>query len=309
MAKKVFNATAAVAALFAGKPGNMMTAGQAAAVDKAFPNNVWLTFANAAGTAEVNAIRVNDSNQVEFGSPAGFTAEMTAVQDTNGLNAIVIGATADAVNEITVTNAATGGIPLVEASGDDTNVSIGVIAKGTGAVVLGPVTSTGVKLAGDQPILDSSGLELIKFTKTSVAVNEITVKNNSTGAWPEIAASGETNVSLQLSGKGTGLVLVGDTGTATSTAAAATVSKQSGIVTSEALTTAAGASWDLVLTNTKIAATSKVFASVQNGTNSQGIPVVGAITPGSGSATIKVFNLHASQAFNGTIKVTFGIVG
>ncbi len=76
----------------------------------------------------------------------------------------------------------------------------------TGAtdVILGTTSVTGVRLFADQPINDSSGNELIKFVKTSTAVNEITITNNSTGANPRIDATGETNVGLDISTKGTG---------------------------------------------------------------------------------------------------------
>lgn len=96
-----------------------------------------------------------------------------------------------------------------------------------------------------------------------------------------------------------------DAGTATATAGAATLSKQAGVVTSEALTTAAGAAYTLTLTNTLIAATSIILVSIANGTNTQGVLTLGRVTPGSGSATITVWNTHASQALNGTIKVSF----
>jgi hypothetical protein len=96
-----------------------------------------------------------------------------------------------------------------------------------------------------------------------------------------------------------------DGGTATATTGAATLSKQSGVITSEALTTAAGAAYTLTLTNTLVAATSKVFVSFDNGTNSQGTLALGTVTPGSGQVVIVIRNAHASQALNGTIKISF----
>ncbi len=96
-------------------------------------------------------------------------------------------------------------------------------------------------------------------------------------------------------------------GTASASSSAATLSKRSGVITSEALTTAAGAAETLTITNTLVAATSIITCSVRNGTNTQGIPVVGVVTPGSGSFTVKVYNLHSSQALNGTVKVSFAI--
>lgn len=166
-----------------------------------------------------------------------------------------------------------------------------------------------VEIGNNPTLADSNGNEVIKTATTPSAVNEVTFTNAATGYDPQIAATGgDTNIDLQLTAKGTGMVAVGDTGTATAVAGAATVSKQRGVVTSEALTTAAAAAYTLTLTNTKIAAGDVVVASVQNGTNSQGIPVVGEVTPGAGSATIKVYNLHASQAFNGTIKISFVVL-
>ena len=99
-----------------------------------------------------------------------------------------------------------------------------------------------------------------------------------------------------------------DTGTKTGTAAAnaVTLSKKSGKITTEALTTAAGATYLCTLTNTKIAATSMLFVSVGDGTNTQGVPIVEAVNAGAGSATIEIQNNHASEAFNGTL--TFDVL-
>lgn len=101
--------------------------------------------------------------------------------------------------------------------------------------------------------------------------------------------------------------LRGDYSTATASAGAATLSKTAGLVTSEALTTAAAAAYTLTLTNTQVTTSSLVPVTVENGTNTQGIPVVGTVTPGSGSVVIKIYNLHASQALNGTLKIRFAI--
>ena len=60
-------------------------------------------------------------------------------------------------------------------------------------------------------IADSNGNELIKFTTTAGAKNEITITNAATGSDPTIAATGnDTNIDLQLSPKGSGNVLLGN---------------------------------------------------------------------------------------------------
>jgi hypothetical protein len=54
-------------------------------------------------------------------------------------------------------------------------------------------------------------LELIKFSETASAVNEITITNSATGNNPEISATGDdTNIGLSLATKGTGLIKFND---------------------------------------------------------------------------------------------------
>lgn len=94
-------------------------------------------------------------------------------------------------------------------------------------------------------------------------------------------------------------------GTATASAGAATLAKQAGKITTEALSTAAAATYTLTLTNTKIAATSFVFASVCYGTATQGTPQVVSITPSANTVVIIIKNIHATLAFDGTLKISF----
>lgn len=98
-------------------------------------------------------------------------------------------------------------------------------------------------------------------------------------------------------------------GTVTAASAAATLNAQAGVITSEALTTAQNAFYTLVLTNNKIAATSLVFATVEDGSNTQGTPMIGQVKPGAGTCTIEVINKHAtSEALNGTLKIRFFVI-
>ena len=101
-----------------------------------------------------------------------------------------------------------------------------------------------------------------------------------------------------------------NSGTATAAAGAATLANRFGKITTEALTTAQNAIYTLTITNTAIRATDLVMASVANGTNTQGTPVVTRVQPADGSLVILVSNLHASaQALNGTIVVSFAALG
>lgn len=98
-------------------------------------------------------------------------------------------------------------------------------------------------------------------------------------------------------------------GTGAATAGAATVNALQGKVTSESLTTAQNAIYTLTLTNDQIAAGDIVLASVANGTNTQGTPMIGRIQPAAGSVVIQVINKHASaEALNGTVVVSFVVL-
>ena len=97
--------------------------------------------------------------------------------------------------------------------------------------------------------------------------------------------------------------------TGTAVAGAATVNGTDAKITTEALTTAQNGVYTLTVTNPAVAAADIVLASVANGTNTQGSPVVTRVQPGAGSVVILVANLHASaQAFNGTLVVSFLVI-
>lgn len=99
-------------------------------------------------------------------------------------------------------------------------------------------------------------------------------------------------------------------GTATATAGAATLDNRFGKITTEALTTAQNANYTLTITNASIRASDLVFASVANGTNTQGTPIIVRVTPANGSLEIIVRNAHDSvQALNGTLVVSFAAFG
>jgi len=71
--------------------------------------------------------------------------------DTNGNELLKVTATASAVNELTLANAATGGVPVLSATGGDTNIGIGLTPKGTGGVVFpaGAVGTPAITTTGD----------------------------------------------------------------------------------------------------------------------------------------------------------------
>lgn len=76
------------------------------------------------------------------------------------------------------------------------------------------------------------------------------------------------------------------------------------IITTEALATAAGAMYTHTHFNGNIDGDSIVLPSIQNGSNSQGDPSLGTVTPGTGQVVITIVNRHATLPFNGTLIIS-----
>lgn len=109
------------------------------------------------------------------------------------------------VNYLSMGNAATGSQPIVSSVGTDTNIGLKLTTKGSGTLSL---NSTKVQLTQDEPIVDSSGNNYLSFSKTSSAVNSLTVTNASSTNPPVLSSTGsDTNIGLKLSPKGTGGIL------------------------------------------------------------------------------------------------------
>jgi hypothetical protein len=92
--------------------------------------------------------------------------------------------------------------------------------------------------------------------------------------------------------------------TATSTVHAATLNTQGGIITTESLSTAAGASYTFTLTDSLITATSVLQVAMYGLTNTGGNITLTSVTAASGSAVI-VWTNTGGTAFNGTMTIAF----
>jgi hypothetical protein len=100
-------------------------------------------------------------------------------------------------------------------------------------------------------------------------------------------------------------------GTGTEATNAVTINKPAGKITTSALTTAAGASYTITLTNSAILSTSylMVTAGTYSGTlGTNGVPRVNVTAIAAGSATIVVSNSHASNALSGTQIIYFQVI-
>jgi hypothetical protein len=100
---------------------------------------------------------------------------------------------------------------------------------------------------------------------------------------------------------------IADSGTVTLSSNAGTLSKMAGVITTEALTTAAGAGQALTITNTLAATTSIVLVTRTGGTSTGGTPIIKAV-PTASTITITLDNKHASAAFDGTFILSFLLI-
>lgn len=229
-------------------------------------------------------------------------ASTTAICDANGNELLQFPATVgSAVNEFTVTNAAAGGQPELSATGGDTDIAIKITAKGTGDVRL---TNPQLRFPSAGILADTNGNELLKFPATvGSAVNEMTLTNAATGAAPSLAASGgDTNISLTLTPKGTGVVqglaVVSDKRTVTSKTVSATLTAaevMTGIIrgnpgaASQTYTLPTAALLVGGIANAKVGDSFKVIFSNIDGANSY------AVAAGSGGTGRGTLTIPANQ--------------
>lgn len=99
----------------------------------------------------------------------------------------------------------------------------------------------------------------------------------------------------------------GDVGTGTCSSNAVTISKMAGVITTEALTTAAGASQAITLTNTLAAVGDLVIPYIVGGTNTRAHINVFAVAT-AGGATITINNIGPTNAINGTVIIGFLLI-
>ena len=143
-------------------------------------------------------------------------------------------------------------------------------------------------------IRDANNNELLELDTVASAVNYVQIANSAAGNAPAFTVAGDdTNVSLQLSPKGTGIVLIGDQGSVLAVQAAGgilavTMNTQRGVITVPALDIKAASAVIIDLTNSRISGTSLILVSIANTSNATGTPFIRNVDNGAGSATIRI---------------------
>ncbi|KKK51167.1 hypothetical protein LCGC14_3117670, partial [marine sediment metagenome] len=93
---------------------------------------------------------------VRFGSDLQFNAATRNIIDSSGNEMITFIRTIDAVNELTIRNAAAGSEPIISATGGDTDVGITLTPKGSGEV---NITANDLNLSGTTPNIQVGGAD------------------------------------------------------------------------------------------------------------------------------------------------------
>lgn len=158
-----------------------------------------LTFGYSSATMTLNGTKVILGND-QF------------IADSSGNSQLSFVKTSTAVNQWTMTNAATGSGVQLTATGTDTNIGATVKSKGSGALSLNAgtgnvvLTGTAIQLASTQSLLDANGNALLSGTAITSSVNNIKLTNAATTTNPIISAAGsDTNIGIDLQCKGTGV--------------------------------------------------------------------------------------------------------
>ena len=133
------------------------------------------------------------------------------INDENGNQQIVFQTTSSAVNQFDVTNAATGNAPSISATGDDSNIDLALIPKGTGETKVGTDSADATITSSEAHnlILDTnSGTNSGVITIVDGANGNITITPNGSGnivldglTFPN--ADGSANQALITNGSGT----------------------------------------------------------------------------------------------------------
>jgi len=119
------------------------------------------------------------------------------IDDANSNEQIKFTATASAVNEFTVTNAATGNAPEISATGGDTNIDLKITPKGSGKINLDGIKFPNADGTNGQ-VLSTNGAGSLAFTTISSSPTQLvqsiplaTSNSVTAGQLASIGASGE----------------------------------------------------------------------------------------------------------------------
>ena len=263
-------------------------------------------------TANVSLTTANITGQLTTGNNSTFG-------NTSGNNYLQISAAAAAISAAVSS-------PRIIAAGSDGNIAITLVPKGTYGVIVGagsvsqPAISLGSSNRGiynpstGTPAPDgdvgfvAGGYEQMRVYGTAAAVNYAFITGNVTGFPVTFGSQGsDTNIGINLTPKGTGIIYANSNNTSTSTSTGALVVLGGigvvGNVYSGGTVTGNHAGSGALLTSIPLtSAVSGILQIANGGTNSTATPTAGGIAYGTGTA----FAWSAAGGAAGQILVSGG---
>ncbi len=184
----------------------------------------------------------------------------------------------------------------------------GVANTGDTAVTISNVAYGQASTVSFADVGSAAGRFLVANTATPFTSGNL-VKASGTGGLMVDAAIAASNL-MQLNVVNTmaaGSEILLDKSTGSVNTGSVTINKQSGVITSEALSTAAQGVSTFTFVNSFITATSVINLTLSGGSNTTPGPVVGTTALGAGSCTVVVANLNTISALNGTVGMAFTV--
>ncbi len=188
---------------------------------------------------------------------------------------------------IPVTGGTTTGTPLLN-DGSTLNIVGTTNRITTVATISGSVATVTLNTGADVPSLANANV----FAEANTFNGNVVIGNAGSDT---LVVNGTTTFDLPI-----GL----DSGTDTDTGSGITISEPAGIATTDTLTTLAGATESIVITNTLVAVGDIVVASLQSYAGA-GIPVIQTVTAGAGIITIVLRNIDTTDALDAPVSISF----
>lgn len=232
------------------------------------------TYTNTLGhLSEDPATAISGGNiQAGLSGTAGFLASFPATAARGSLRLTAVANTGDTL--VTISNVLHGQASVY---------SIPDAVNAVGRFLVGATATPFV--SGNFPVASGTGGLMVDSGVAATALMQNNIVNTMTGVGQIILAKAN----------------------GTEASNAVTASGNAGVITTSSLSAAGGATYAITWTNTKITATSVLSFCIQGGTNTtQNITFT--CVPGTGTATLTIFNNTAATALNGTILIGYSVL-